>query len=436
MVAILVVGLVGAGALFTAYLVTSARVAAEVDRLAPGLEAPDRADRVAAAVQLTTMLGGLGAAPLHVRGPAIMDVLVDGFESIDPAIRSDAAEALARWGALAEERIRTALRSEDDYTRILAAWTASLDPLPDLIPTLRDAVRDRRVEVRVYAIDALGRMRLNQVDEELLADIVYRLWKDTHRDRWPQNAAAEAMWRLGFWTGIPLLVRNMRNDARFWTRFDAYRRLARIYAKRGITLPAYDASAIPSACALQAAAVRDVVYSDAELLRRLIDNLALVKYQLFMATKWSLTEMGKYAVPALVAALDHSVKHARVGAAETLAILGEPATPAVIRDEALPALREIARPAFHKVLAAGDAIDIDEALYAMRALGAYGDADDVAVLIAHAGGENPDLAMAAIENLGRIGGDAARKALESLKVTDERETERQRALKRIGAKGT
>ena len=87
------------------------------------------------------------------------------------------------------------------------------------------------------------------------------------------------------------------------------------------------------------------------------------------------------------------------------------------------------------VLAAGDAIDIDVALNAMRALGAYGDGNDVPVLVAHATGANPDLAIAAIENLGRIGGDAAKKALESLKVTDERETERQRALQRIAAYG-
>ena len=75
------------------------------------------------------------------------------------------------------------------------------------------------------------------------------------------------------------------------------------------------------------------------------------------------------------------------------------------------------------------------ALYAMRALGAYGDADDVPALLAHATGENPDLAIAAIENIGRIGGDAAQRALESLKVTGEREDERQRALKRVSAAG-
>jgi HEAT repeat protein len=407
------------------YWVSSAAVAAEVAELAPKLEDRDRDARVDAACRISALLDRWGSGSVANHRERVLDVLLDGLEAVDIGTCTRAAESLTRWREQAVDVLREALASTDDQVRIHATYAASLYPMPELLPPLRDALRDGRVEVRVYALEAIGRMKLNQIDDELVADVVFRVWKDT--DPWACNAAAEALFHLGHWTGIPALVRTL--EGRFWPRFNAYERLTRIYRSLGRTLPPFYADGYAARRIEEARDVKEAVYGDPELLRRLIGDLAAWKNQLFTATKWSLTEMGPYAVPALSRALTREKKFVHVHAAEVLALLGEPQTPAKIRQASRDALVRVARPALRTLLGK-PGVDVDEGLYAMRAIACIGNDADVPILLGHVHGTNPDLAVKALEVIGRIGTPAAVKALRELKVSGELEEVRRQALRR------
>ncbi|MBN2491746.1 MAG: HEAT repeat domain-containing protein [Planctomycetes bacterium] len=410
------------------YRVQLGRARAAVARFGPDLAAPDPQVRVAAAVALSERAGGWGSGAIAAERPRILDVLLEGLGAADVAVCSRAAEALARWGPQAAEVLQRGLGSPHQRVRIHAAWALSITPLPDLIPALRSALQDGRVEVRVYALEALGAMALNRVDEELIGDVVFRVWKDT--EALARNAAAETLYRLGHATGIPLLVRSL--EGRFWERFNAYERLVRIYAAEDRTLPPFYADGHAARRAEEAARIRAVVFEDAALQRRLIADLAVYKSQLFTATKWALEEFGPRVVPALCEALDHADRSVRVHSAEVLAGMADLSTPATFRLEARPALLAVARPALRQRLAAPHP-EVSVAMYAMQALGNLRVAADIDVLLGHARGADPDLAVSAIENIGRIGGPEARQALEALTVSGELERERQRALAALDA---
>jgi len=424
--AVVGLGVVTIGAI---YWVNVAAVAADVEALAPRLEHRDRDTRVDAACRLSALLDRWGSAAVANHRERILDVLLDGLEAVDIGTCTRAAESLIRWREQALPALKEALASTDDQVRIHAAYAASLYPMPELIPMLRDTLRDGRVEARVYALEAIGGMQLNKVDDELIADVVFRVWRDS--DPWAGNAAAEALFHLGHWTGIPALVRTL--EGRFWDRFNAYERLTRIYRTLGRTLPPFYADGNVGRRREEARNVKEAIYGDPELHRRLLADLAAWKNQLFTATKWALTEVGRYAVPALAQALSSDQQFVRVHSAEVLALLGEHQIPQKIQLDVHESLLEVARPALRALLER-PGIDVNEGLYAMRALGAYGDEDDVPILLRHVHGRDPDLAVQAVEVLGQIGVPAAVKALKELKVSGELEVERQRALARLKAR--
>ena len=422
--ALVVIAMVLAGL----YVARRMEIQRQVDRLTPGLSRSDIRDRAEAAQALTRLRGQWGDSPVEARKDSILAALMEGLEALEVDVRAGSAEALAAWGRQATDRLRKALTSPDDPTRISAAYALSRGPLPDLLPELRNALRDHRVEVRIYALEALAAMPLNQVDDELLSDVVFRVWKDSQA--MARNAASEAVYRLGHWTGIPCLVRNL--EGKFWPRFNAYERLVRIYGERGLTLPPYYADGHTERRDREAARVREVVFSDPELQRRLIADLGHNKNLVYTNTKWSVSELGHHIVPALTRALNDPDKHVRTGAAEMLFLLGDRQTPAALRDDAAEALRTIARPALATRLAdSRNDVDVDVALYALKALANYGTAEEIPTLLACVRRPDPDLAVAAITAIGGIGGKTALQALTDLKVSGELEDERQRALARI-----
>ncbi len=422
-----------------------AEIASEAAGLRPGLDAADVGARLEAAEAITRLRARWLAPELADLRPLVVKRLADTIVDGDVETRARAAEALAAWGPDATDAIVELLGSDDDQVRIHAAWACSLAPGPATIPTLRDRVKDGRPEVRSYALDALGRMPMPRLDEEAIADMIFRAWKDPVP--LVQNAAAEALVRQGVITGLPILAKNVKDPlARFWVRYDAYRRLRGCFARANKSLPDYVASAPVPTRSKQADAVLEAVFSDRDLQRGIVDQLQVFKNQIMTATKWTVFFMGRHIVPELVARIraEESNGTVRKHAAELLADLSDPALarPDFYRN-ARPTVEQIALPALRDELtrraeqprAAWPPNESNVLLDVMRALGHLGDASDVARLTPWMSSPDADLSIRAITAVARIGerldGPAAIDALRALDATGERATERDAAITRL-----
>ena len=399
-------------------------VAREVDRFGPDLDHRERGKRVEAAAHLSRFCNDWGSRPVRDRKDVILEKLLDGLEDVDVKVRTLAAEGLAAWGPEARDALRKALTSPDEEMRVHAAYALSLYPIPDLILELRSALRDSRVEVRAYAVEALGSMDLNQLDEEMVCDVLYRLWRDS--DRWVQNAAAEAMFRLGYWIGIPELVKNL--EGKFWPRFNAYERLTRIYRKLDKFLPPFYADGHAARRQAEVERIKEVVFNDREVHRRIIENLSDYKNLIFTTTRWTLNYLGKYGVPSLVEAMETGPKFVRIHAAQILAELAAPTLSPATRRENLPTLLKTALPALKRALGQADP---DVVIYALQGIGNYGSEVDADPVIPFLAAGSADLRVTAIQTLGKIGGKKALRALTALEAVGETAEERDRAVERI-----
>lgn len=401
----------------------------------PALSTGAAADRVDAAAALTDLRSGWFSDPIDGARDDILGALAAGLEADEADTRAKAAETIAHWGDAADDLIRRSLEAEDDATRIAAAHSVALRPRPALRKVLSTALRDRRVEVRAYAADALGRTPLPTIDEEMIADLVFRLWKDD--DEWARNAAAEALFNQDNWTGIPMLINNL--NGRFWKRFNAYERLQRMFARAGKPLPPFYADGPVGQRDAEVKAIENAVLGDPELHARVLAHLAEYKSQIMTATRWTVHLMGRHIVPSLAEVLggggpsfadQKKAKFVRVHAAQGLADLADPgqSAPATYREN-LVVLREVALPVLRRAASDPKArTDIDVTIHVLRALGHLGGDADVALLSPLMADQNPDIAITAIQTIGRIGGPAAARALEGLEATGEREAERTRAL--------
>ena len=391
--------------------------------------------RVEAAAALTARHDGWFSGELNAISDDIMDALAAGLGADDLETRTRAAETIAAWGAPADAVVRRLLRDDDDATRIAAAYALTIRPRPVLRTDLSTALRDSRVEVRSYAADALGRTPLPTLDEEMIADLVFRLWKD--ESAWARNAAAEALFNQDNWTGIPMLVNSL--NGRFWTRFNAYERLTRIYRKLGKPLPPFYADGHAARRAAEVRAIEDAVLADPVLHARVLAQLAEFKSQIMTATRWTVHLMGRHVVGSLTDVLTgggpqfadrQKAKFVRVHSAQGIADLADPAqsAPATYRENR-PVLIETARPVLRRLVSDAKArSDVDLTMQVLRALGHLGDDSDIARLAPLMADANPDIAITAIRTTGAIGGDTAVKALTALEATGEREDERKLAL--------
>jgi len=401
-------------------------VAREVERHGPDLDHRERGKRVEAAVHLSRFCNDWGAGPGRARKDVILEKLLDGLEDVDVKVRTLAAEGLAAWGLEARDALRKALTSPDEEMRVYAAYALSLYPIPDLILELRNVLRDSRVELRVYATEALGSMELNQVDDEMVCDVLYRVWRDN--DRWVQNAAAEAMFKLGYWLGIPILVKNV-GEGNFWQRFNAYERLTRIYRKLGKFLPPFYADGHAARRKAEVNRIKEVVFNDREIHRRIIENLPDDKNLMFTISRWILNYLGKYGVPSLVEAMETSPKKfVRVHSAQILAELTAPELPPPLRRDNLPVLQETPLPALIRAL---DQENTDVVLYALMGVGNYGSEADVDAVIPFLTSRSADLRISAVRALGKIGGEKALVALTALEATGETAEVRDQAVEWI-----
>jgi HEAT repeat protein len=243
------------------------------------------------------------------------------------------------------------------------------------LPALVEALHDRRSATRIEAIDALAEIADGSNPVET-TELVARFANDA--DPVVKNAAAWALWKLGWRVGVPVLVENL--DAKLWPRWDADRKLREI-AGRDV---GFDAFAGETDRRAALATWREWRDGFAPMFDDLVRCLGLYKFLLSDWAKKALIKLGPPAVPRLRRALDDESPYVRTHAIEALEAIGAPV--------ALDDVRRRLRDPFAPARAA-----------AASALGALGDPDPGADLARAATGDvDPSVRCAAVASLARL----------------------------------
>jgi len=130
-----------------------------------------------------------------LREPGTAEAIRPYLDSRDPAVRAYALRALAALeGPAAVPRLLRALQ-QDPHPAVRRAALLGLEPLrphdPDILPAFITALRDRKPEVRMTAVDVVSR-----IDDPRANDAI-RTRNERERDRDVQRALSLAMKRLG-----------------------------------------------------------------------------------------------------------------------------------------------------------------------------------------------------------------------------------------------
>ena len=130
-----------------------------------------------------------------LREPGTADLIRPYLDNRDPDLRADALRALAAIeGPAAVPALLKAL-DDDPHPRVRRAALLGLEPLqpsnPQVLPAFLAALRDRKPEVRMTAVDVVSRVDDPRAREAILVR------NKRERDRNVQRALALAMERLG-----------------------------------------------------------------------------------------------------------------------------------------------------------------------------------------------------------------------------------------------
>jgi HEAT repeat protein len=129
-----------------------------------------------------------------LRDPSTVEAVRRYLDSTDPERRAEAVRALAAIeGVLAVPRLLAVLRT-DKQPLVRRAALLGLEPLagtsPDVLPAFLAALRDRKPEVRMAAVDIVSR-----IDDPRARDAI-RLRNRRERDRNVRRVLSLAMTRL------------------------------------------------------------------------------------------------------------------------------------------------------------------------------------------------------------------------------------------------
>ena len=164
-------------------------------------EAASHADpRVADAMRLIEsddpyqqLLGFLRLEAL--REPGTADLIRPYLDSRDPELRAHTVRALAAIEGPAAVPVLLKTLDEDPHPRVRRAVLLGLEPLqphhPQILPAFIAALRDRKPEVRMTAVDVVSRVDDPRAREAILVR------NKRERDRNVQRALSLAMKRLG-----------------------------------------------------------------------------------------------------------------------------------------------------------------------------------------------------------------------------------------------
>ncbi|MBI4342837.1 MAG: HEAT repeat domain-containing protein [Candidatus Omnitrophica bacterium] len=173
-----------------------APVAAEAPAAARGSPSPQAVEAMRLLESEDPYQRQLGFLRLEaLREPATIEAISRYLTHREPEVRAYSLRALgAVQGVGAVPVLLTTLATEK-HPRVRRAALLALEPLetstPDILPALVKALRDRKPEVRITAIDIVSRIDAPQAKEAIL------LRHRRERDRDVRRVLASAMKRIG-----------------------------------------------------------------------------------------------------------------------------------------------------------------------------------------------------------------------------------------------
>jgi HEAT repeat protein len=222
-------------------------------------------------------------------------------------------DEIVRAGAGALPLLDEAITDGDDEVRFHAARALARLRSPAARPLLLRAVKDRHAGVRIVATEALAEAT-DRDDPAQVSELLSLLVNDP--EPVVRNAAAFALHRIGWRSGVPALVENL--GARAWARWDADRKLREI---AGIEV-GFEAHAPLAEREAAARRWREWQAGYSPLYDDLVRSLGVYKFLVADHAKKTLVKLGAASIPRVRRGLLDPLPAVRVHCAEILGLAG------------------------------------------------------------------------------------------------------------------